>query len=87
MQKLSDLKKIIDRLIDVYPDMELDVVYRYISVEEQKLKQRIHDLECLLQELHPYFDNLADTVDGPFGPEANQELTLMTMIENALEAK
>ena len=57
------------------------------KLDTNKLLERIHNLECVLQEVHSYFDDRADTVDGPHGPEANQELTLMTMIENALEAK
>jgi len=83
MKKLSDLKKIIDTLVETYPDMELDVVYRYISDSE-----RIAKLEGVIQELMEFVENYSDVVDGEDGqPEPNHAMSLVTMAQNVLEGK
>jgi hypothetical protein len=83
MKKLSDLKKIIDTLVETYPDMELDVVYRYISDSE-----RIAKLEGVIQELIEFVENYSDVVDGDDGqPEPNHAMSLVTMAQDVLERK
>jgi len=83
MKKLSDLKKIIDTLVETYPDMELDVVYRYISDSE-----RIAKLEGVIQELIEFVEKYSDVVDGDDGqPEPNHAMSLVTMAQNVLEGK
>jgi C4-type Zn-finger protein len=83
MKKLSDLKKIIDTLVETYPDMELDVVYRYISDSE-----RIANLEGVIQELMEFVEKYSDVVDGDDGqPEPNHAMSLVTMAQDVLERK
>jgi F0F1-type ATP synthase delta subunit len=83
MQKLSDLKKIINKLVETYPDMELDVVYRCISDSE-----RIAKLEGVIQELIEFVEKYSDVVDGDEGqPEPNHAMSLVTMAQDVLEGK
>jgi hypothetical protein len=83
MKKLSDLKKIIDTLVETYPDMKLDVVYRYSSDIE-----RIAKLEGVIQELMEFVEKYSDVVDGDDGqPEPNHAMSLITMAEYVLDGK
>lgn len=88
MRKLSDLKKIIDTLVSTYPDVNLDVVYRYIDDDERKLNLRITLLEGTILELMEFVDNYADVVDGDYGqPEPNHAMSLLSMAHNVLDGK
>jgi hypothetical protein len=87
MHKLSDLKKIIDRLVDTYPDMELDVVYRYISADEKKLKQKMARMELALKSAHDFVSNYADVedTDENGSPMPNEAMILLGEIDRALD--
>jgi hypothetical protein len=88
MKKLSDIKKIIDTLVETYPDMELDVVYRYINDNEEKLTKRIANLEGAVQELIEFVEHYSDVVDGDDGqPEPNHAMSLLSMAQNVLDGK
>jgi hypothetical protein len=88
MKKLSDLKKIIDTLVAVYPDVNLDVVYRYIDDDERKSNLRITLLEGAILELMEFVEKYSDVVDGDDGqPEPNHAMSLITMAQDVLDGK
>jgi hypothetical protein len=88
MRKLSDLKKIIDMLVSTYPDVNLDVVYRYIDDDERKSNLRITLLEGTILELMEFVDDYSDVVDGDYGvPEPNRAMSLLSMAQDVLDGK
>jgi len=47
--------------------------------------KRLNELMGALQEAIDFIDQYSDTVDGPYGPEANAALALVTHLTNVLE--
>lgn len=52
--------------------------------ELEKLKQKIANLESVLEEVLEYLEDRYDIVDGEDGPLPGEEMQLGTLIEEAL---
>lgn len=52
--------------------------------EVEKLKQKIANLESVLEEVLEYLEDRYDIVDGEDGPLPGEEMQLGTLIEEAL---
>jgi hypothetical protein len=50
-----------------------------------RLESRINELKGALEEAIEYIDNESDMVEGPYGDEPNEALTLSSNLQNVLD--